>query len=69
MFHSNSHSTIFLLKERSCQQSRLQYFYTFFLHKSHILEGLLAAVHVADKVAGTPGPAQCSDEGAPKERM
>ena len=68
MFHSNSHSTIFLLKdrfERSCQKSRLQYFYTFFLHKSHILEGLLAAVHIADKVAGTPGPAQCGDEGAP----
>ena len=41
------------------------YLYTFFLYKSHILEGLLAAVHIADKVAGTPGPAQCGDEGAP----
>ena len=69
MFRSNSHSTIFLLKERfkkSCQDYvENMYLYTFFLYKSHILEGLLAAVHIADKVAGTPGPAQCGDEGAP----
>jgi len=38
--------------------------FSFFLHKSHILERLPAALHVADKVVGAPGPAQCSDEGA-----
>jgi len=53
------------LRGQVCSITVLTIQFSLFLHKSHVLQRLSAAVHVADKVAGTPGPAQSCDKGAP----